>query len=578
MIDFSPLIDDKLEDRFTAVFKLLDQDKDGVLRESDLDKAVIDPEFDADLAGLVAILKAEFFTILGLRHVFKVSVSEGLTPCDMLSTARVLRERIPTETEDNARLETVMSDSVKKRPDPDGLARRASIILESVRNLSEGNFVLYGNAEDPLQSIKIDAIRQGNVGNCVFLAALGSVVSNVPQLILRMIRENEDGTYTVTFAGARSEPITVNRPTLLESVLYTSLTEYGYWPAVIEKAFGTYMQARAFDPKLVPAENSSCPEYWSVVFSLLTGQRGHRRNLRGKPQSSLVDILDAAFREKRAVTAWSIDSTLSATPRLGIHTNHAYSIIDWDKQEQKVTLRNPWGAVPGSEPENESGEPLDGNLDGKFVISLEDFRDCFETIHYEEWSQNDGWEEEAVDGAVNNEVGAPGSFDKISPPPILRIGFGIVGFFCALSMAWIPFEYLMVAFLSQQWPECRGRIVELDREISSYGSSGGLTDRRLLYAYEVDGKRYTSSQVGGMVEVFGSVEDHLIKENYPIGKIVSVHYHPSSPAESCLITGFQPWKTIGLVLWLLLSLYFAVVFIYIIFSRELHYGAKPDDD
>jgi hypothetical protein len=87
-----------------------------------------------------------------------------------------------------------------------------------------------------------------------------------------MIRENEDGTYTVTFAGARSEPITVNRPTLLESVLYTRLTECGYWPAVIEKAFGMYMQARAFDPKLVPAENSSCPEYWSVVFRLLTGQ------------------------------------------------------------------------------------------------------------------------------------------------------------------------------------------------------------------------------------------------------------------------------------------------------------------
>ncbi len=577
MTDFSPLIDDKLEDRLAAVFEFLDQDKDGVLQESDIDKAVIDPGLEADRAELVAILKAEFFTILGLRNIFKLRTGEGLIPSDMLATAKVLREKISTEPRGKQRLEKILPASARRQADPEGLARRAAIILESVRNMSESNFVLFGNNEDPLQSIKIDAIRQGNVGNCVFLAALGSVVSNFPQLIMQMISENEDGTYTVTFAGARSEPITVNRPTLVESVLYTCLTECGFWPAVIEKAFGIYMQARSFEPKLVPAENSSCPEYWSVVFNLLTGQQGHREDLKGKPESKLLDILDGAFQEKRAVTAWSIDSTLKATPRLGILTNHAYSVIKWDKQEQKITLRNPWGPVPGSEPETEDGEPLDGNLDGIFVIDLEDFRDCIDTIHYEEWSQFDNWEKEGGEGAGSNEVEDSGWLDKIGTLSLARICVGLVVVICGVCVSWIPFNCLMVASLSTHWPVCRGRISELERIVSSSDSSTGLTDRRILYTYEVNGKAYRSSVVGGMVDIMGGAEDQLIKENYPIGKIVDVHYNSRNPAQSCLRTGFQTWKTLVLIFWLLGGLLIALLGFVTAVSKNFFSDQKIDD-
>jgi hypothetical protein len=153
-----------------------------------------------------------------------------------------------------------------------------------------------------------------------------------------------------------------------------------------------------------------------------------------------------------------------------------------------------------------------------------------------------------------------------------------VGVFYGLCVSWVPFDYLAVAFMSPHWPACRGRIAELNREVSALGSSTGLTDRRILYTYKVNGKAYTSSVVGGMVDVLGGLEDQLIKENYPIGKSVDVYYNPSNPAQSCLRTGFQAWKTIGLILWLLFGLYFVLVSVLVVVSKDFLFGRRADDD
>lgn len=101
---------------------------------------------------------------------------------------------------------------------------------------------LYGQGEQ-LKNIVPEAVKQGDgVGDCYFMSAVAAVAGQRPQDIQNMIKENDNGTLTVTFPGAKDEPITIERPTSAEMGLYAKGTEHGIWPAVLEKAFGQYTE------------------------------------------------------------------------------------------------------------------------------------------------------------------------------------------------------------------------------------------------------------------------------------------------------------------------------------------------
>jgi hypothetical protein len=92
-------------------------------------------------------------------------------------------------------------------------------------------------------------VRQSNVGDCYFLAALASKAENNPQSILDMMHENKDGTVTVRFynhytenGSDISEPvyITVNksRPCAGFDDEYVTCANKGkLWVSIVEKAF-----------------------------------------------------------------------------------------------------------------------------------------------------------------------------------------------------------------------------------------------------------------------------------------------------------------------------------------------------
>lgn len=244
---------------------------------------------------------------------------------------------------------------------------------------------LYARGEDPLLSINPRAIRQGSIGDCYFLAAVGTTAAMKPQVIRDMIKDNQDGTYTVTFPAAPDEPITVNAPTQQELALYARHNDYGIWPAVLEKAYGQYLYnsvwRRRLPTELIPydqlQENAGTGSASHAGLRVMTGSKA-RSNIFGM-WTSMDDLdkqLSNAFAQDVPVTAYR--RNLSGYDP-GIPNGHEYSIIGYNSNRRTITIRNPWGET---EPTNEWGSAADGTDDGVYSMHLNEFYRRFSGIGY----------------------------------------------------------------------------------------------------------------------------------------------------------------------------------------------------
>lgn len=256
---------------------------------------------------------------------------------------------------------------------------------------------LFANEQNPLQSLKIEAIKQGRVGDCLFLAALASLITVRPQVILDCIKMNDNGTFTVTFPGARDIPIAVQAPTSAELSLYARGSEYGIWAPLMEKAYGLLMANRNKKPAVVPAENTATRENMKSL-EILTGNSSSweytqdsctralgvcRRTL---SENRLRLLLTACFKQHQAIIAASLEVNPPENGEPLIVGMHAYSVIGWDAQRDEVKIRNPWGVVPKNAGVLDlfrfsPGQLLeDDNSEGVFTMALSSFYKKFQAL------------------------------------------------------------------------------------------------------------------------------------------------------------------------------------------------------
>lgn len=392
-----------MDDKFVNAFAKLDRDHDKVLSERDIDQAVIDNSVYAELAEIVAALKADFSEIKELHKDGWFARRNGITLTDILVFEQVLKQHLNDSYASYEDYEHALHQGKQKVTDPVLLAQLARCAMERVRDIQKLQHALYRDKDDPVKSIKPEAVRQGMVGDCYFLALLASIAATNPQMIVKMIEDNHDGTYTVTFPGARAEPVQIEAPTTIELALYARLTEWGTWPAVLEKAYGAFVAELAEHPKLIPAENLTSRDAFADAFQLLTGQAFVFKLLNSITCEGLCGLMTEVCREKRAMTAGSTRFNKGRTDDAGIPTCHAYSIIGWDPHVSKVTFRNPWGPVMHSEPELAGGKPLDGVRDGVFSMDVVHMLLNFDVIYYEDWAPDDRY------------------IDSYEPPPGARV-------------------------------------------------------------------------------------------------------------------------------------------------------------
>jgi uncharacterized protein YukE len=225
-------------------------------------------------------------------------------------------------------------------------------------------------------------VRQGNLNNCFFPAAIAAIASTSGgrALLRSMITENSDGTYTVHFPDG--EDIRVDRD------LYWSGDHAAYgsadgeaWFAILEKAYAEKMGGYDVLDKGGTAD---------TVFTNF-GMNGQSEGIGTLDDDALTQLLSDAHNDGRPITAsaqlYKVGTGHENSFKYADGGRHAFSISDITVSggQTYITMRNPWGAdttLTNSFDSSHHAADVVTAQDGVFTMTLDEFRNYFDTVRY----------------------------------------------------------------------------------------------------------------------------------------------------------------------------------------------------
>jgi hypothetical protein len=269
-------------------------------------------------------------------------------------------------------------DSFHTRPLPHGpVAANPALATNGAGKRDSYTWEALQSARLFVDGVSADDFTQASLGNCALLASLASIADARPDLIEQMVRDNRDGTFTVTFhqPGPDGKTLVPVEVTVDDKLPLNERGERGYtrarnpqelWLSIIEKAYAVF-RGGSYD-----AIESQSP---AVVMMHLTGGR---KSVYGTQHGDdvLLRQLEDALTAGRFIVAGNFPiQDDPATPgkegnMKGLVVPHAYSVLSVSERdgERYVTVRNPWG-------HHEVGR--DGKDDGTFELPLSLFAEQF---------------------------------------------------------------------------------------------------------------------------------------------------------------------------------------------------------
>jgi WXG100 family type VII secretion target len=236
-------------------------------------------------------------------------------------------------------------------------------------------------------------VTQGLVGDCYMLAPLAAIAQRDPERIRRMVRDNGDGTYTVT---------------LYERQLWES--EYSPVDVVVTSEFPVLGEGPVF--ARVGDNVDGNPELWTMLVEKAYAQhRGGYQRIHGGWSHAAIEHLTGVESDTTTTTFLNFDTlaqyneqgyALTTTSLRGVQigdrerpilnipdlsdyhplyqdetlvANHEYYITGVDRAAQTVTVRNPWGWDRG-----------------EVTLPFEEFRGAFRGITFIPLSPDQGGE------------------------------------------------------------------------------------------------------------------------------------------------------------------------------------------
>lgn len=232
---------------------------------------------------------------------------------------------------------------------------------------------LWSAAFGDANEVDMNDVRQGTIADCFVMSAIASVAQKDPEAIKRMIHDNGDGTYTVTFKQ-RKNGLCFGPPQYEDKKITVTAKfdgggysgDYGeIWPLVIEKAYAEFKKEQL--PSIgifgaVPAggpydpiANGGNP---ADVIEALTGQPAEQRPTTIMGFAAPFDHgeqIKHDFDSGKHIIVGSMNfhgPLMKFDNPYGLVDNHAYTVQNVYKDESGkiwVQLYNPWG-TPESQP------------------------------------------------------------------------------------------------------------------------------------------------------------------------------------------------------------------------------------
>lgn len=223
------------------------------------------------------------------------------------------------------------------------------------------------------------AVKQGRFGTCYFISAMVHKAQLDPAALRKMIKDNGNGTYTVTFAGAK--PVTVNAPTDTELLMKTNAGQNGTWATVLETAYARMRNKEAWLP-YTEAMDKVEGGRGSDGISAFSKNGADNDMLTLTSEATTRRKLQSSVSQRKMITAGLNKDLIRTSP---IQDGHEYTVIGYDRESDTVTIRNPWGTGGNrAEPQNADGTAKDGKMDGVFKLTVREFRKMFSDVTYEQ--------------------------------------------------------------------------------------------------------------------------------------------------------------------------------------------------
>ncbi len=209
---------------------------------------------------------------------------------------------------------------------------------------------------------------QGQLGDCYFISALGTLADSNPAAVQNMFLDNGDGTFTVRFysgtygtiynygdgsisAGFNDnvgivDYVTVDRmlPTSTSGIL--AYADYGasyanannaLWIPLAEKAYAQWNQTGKAGRDGTNAYASIQGGWMATVDAQVLGHNATDYLMPTTNEQVAINALAA----KKAVTIGTLQ--WSGT-QYGLYASHAYAIVGYSASTDTFTLYNPWGS------------------------------------------------------------------------------------------------------------------------------------------------------------------------------------------------------------------------------------------
>lgn len=185
--------------------------------------------------------------------------------------------------------------------------------------------------------------RQGDVGDCWLLAALGAIAMDSPITLRHNVVDFGDGTYGVRL-GKNFYRVDADLPAASPNSTDTAYAALGadrsLWVAIVEKAYAHYRTANGITNSYTALNGG-----WSIEVNRAFGAVAARdQSIGGYPSAAaLAAAMYNAWSSYKAVT---IGFTTTA-PNAPLINAHMYQVLSFVKnpagQITAVKLRNPWG-------------------------------------------------------------------------------------------------------------------------------------------------------------------------------------------------------------------------------------------